>query len=102
MTLSPCPLKPGLVCAATYELASASHCIGCPYLDRCDRALVIYHASRNPIATPNVPPNVGFTAAHPPTGDVKKCVTDPLLATRKGYVIFTQFATEATSPEAVR
>ena len=59
MTLSPCPLKPGLVCAATYELASASHCIGCPYLDR---ALVLYHTLRKN----NVPPNVGFTVAHPP------------------------------------
>jgi hypothetical protein len=62
MTLLPCPLKPGLVCAATYELASASHCIGCPYLDRCDRTLVINHTQRKN----NVPPNVGFTVAHPP------------------------------------
>ena len=98
MTLSPCPLKPGLVCAATYELASASHCIGCPYLDLRDRTLVIYHTQRKN----NVPTNVGFVSAHPPTGDVKKCVTYPLLARCKGYVNFTQIATAATSPEAVR
>ena len=87
MTLLPCPLKPGLVCAATYELASASHCIGCPYLDRCDR---------------NVPPNVDFVTAHPPTGDVKKCITYPLLAHCKGYVKIAQVASRETSPEAVR
>lgn len=89
MTLSPCPLKPGLVCAATYELASASHCIGCPYLDH------TLHES-------NVPPNVGFATAHPPTGDVKKCITYPLLANCKGYVIIAQVASRETSPEAVR
>ena len=89
MTLSPCPLKPGLVCAATYELASASHCIGFPYLD---------HTLR----TSNVPPNVGFATAHPPTGDVKKCITYPLLAHCKGYVKIAQVASRETSPEAVR
>lgn len=98
MTLSPCPLKPGLICAATYELASASYCVGCPYLDRCDRTLILYHTLRKS----NVPPNVGFTAAHPPTGDVKKCVTYPLLARCKGYVKIAQFASPGSAPEAVR
>lgn len=98
MTLSPCPLKPGLICAATYELASSSRCIGCPYLDRCDRTLILYHTLRKR----NVPQNVGFTAAHPPTGDVKKCVTYPLLARCKGYVKIAQVASREASPEAVR
>lgn len=32
-----CPLKPTIDCAATFELASSSDCIGCPLLDQCDQ-----------------------------------------------------------------
>lgn len=50
----------------------------------------------------NVPPNVGFGTAYPPTGDMKKSLTYPLLATCKGVRYFLQLANAATSPEAVQ
>lgn len=31
-----CPLKAGLECAATLQLASESRCIACPLLAQCD------------------------------------------------------------------
>lgn len=37
-----CPLKPGIDCAATYELASSSGCVGCPLLDQCDQIVLRY------------------------------------------------------------
>ncbi|HKM13743.1 MAG TPA: hypothetical protein VJY42_02330 [Candidatus Methanomethylophilaceae archaeon] len=42
-----CPLKPGVVCAATYELAVSSRCINCPLLDQCDQALLYSLHKRN-------------------------------------------------------
>ncbi|MDD4454680.1 MAG: hypothetical protein PHI67_05105 [Candidatus Methanomethylophilaceae archaeon] len=40
--LQPCPLHPGVMCAATYELALSSKCIGCdsPFLTQIDRDLI--------------------------------------------------------------
>lgn len=41
-SLQQCPLHPGVMCAATYELALSSKCIGCnsPVLTQIDRDLI--------------------------------------------------------------
>lgn len=41
-----CPLKPGVKCEATYNLAESSRCIGCPLLDQCDQALLYCNHKR--------------------------------------------------------
>jgi hypothetical protein len=43
-----CPLKPTIDCAATFELATSSRCIGCPLLDQCDQAMlhITWHHDR--------------------------------------------------------
>ncbi len=50
----------------------------------------------------NVPPNVGFAGAYPPTGDMKKCPTYPLLATCNRVRYFLQVANVCSGPEAVQ
>lgn len=44
-----CPLKAGLECAASLQLASESRCIGCPLLAQCDLVDVcrLYRADRD-------------------------------------------------------
>lgn len=45
--MSSCPLKPGFECAATYELAESSRCIGCPLLDQCDQIMLYCNFRHN-------------------------------------------------------
>lgn len=39
-SIDSCPLKPGITCSASIELAIGSHCIECPRIPQCDQLIV--------------------------------------------------------------